>query len=212
MSDRTLQTQGPGRTRWRRVALVMLPTLTVSGCLFGAMANGALAASFGVSANSFTVAGTSFQISARLLEGRGLEQFGTVDRGKRDLYPEALTGIRQAEIYDLCQSVVQDVPILGPVTLRLTAGRGPEPVHADRLVADLHRLRGDTVFRNINFGQDASTLTEFPGLRGPSGAFAEQASAVTITHLRQDTRSLSAATMRLPGLEVRVLRGDRSCY
>ncbi|WP_055590831.1 DUF6230 family protein [Streptacidiphilus griseoplanus] len=212
MSDRTVHAQGFGRTRWRRVALVTVPTLAVSGCLFGAMAEGALAASFGVSADSFTVSGASFQISARLLEGRGLEQFGTLARGKHEVYPEALTGIRTADIYGLCQSVVQDVPILGPVTLRLTAGRGAEPVHADRLVADLHRLRGDTLFRNINFGQDASTLTEFPGLEGPPGAFGEQASAVTIRHLRQDTRALSAATMRMPGLDLQVLRGDRSCY
>ncbi|MFD3453741.1 DUF6230 family protein [Streptomyces sp. NPDC058691] len=197
-----------GRTSWKRLALVMVPTLAAAGALVATMATGALATSFGVSGNSFPVAGESFQIAATRLEGDGFVQFGVVDRGRDGLYPEALSGIRSATLHHLCQSVVQNVPLLGPVTLRLTSS----PAHADRLVADAHDLRGDVVFRDVNIGQDAGTVQGVPGVQGTPGTFAEQASAVTIDGLRQTTRSISAATFRLPDLHLTVRRGDHSCF
>lgn len=201
-----------GRTRWKRLALVVIPVLAVAGATLAATANGALAASFGVSADSFTVSGQSFQVSADLLVGRGFVQFGVLDHGKAAVYPEVLTGIRSADLFNLCQSVVQPVPFVGPVTLRLTSGREGPPAHADRLVVDAHDLRGDAVFTHIHIGQDASTVTGVPGVRGPVGAFAEQAATVRIENLRQETRAISAATFRLPGLHLSVHRGDRSCF
>ncbi|RAG84622.1 cholesterol esterase [Streptacidiphilus pinicola] len=201
-----------GRTRWARFALVMVPTLGVSGLLLGALASGALAASFGVSANSFTVSGQSFQISADRLQGRGFEQFGVVDQGRENSYPEALTGIDSADLYNLCQSVVQDVPLLGKVTLRLTSGTGEQPAHADRLVADSHDLSGDATFSNIDIGQDASTVTAVPGVSGGEGGFAQQAETMRIDHLRQQTRSVSAATFKLPDLHLTVGQGDNPCF
>lgn len=201
-----------GRTRWARFALVMVPTLGLSGLLLGALASGALAASFGVSANSFTVSGQSFQISADRLQGRGFEQFGVVDQGKQGSYPEALTGIDSANLYNLCQSVVQDVPLLGKVTLRLTSGTGELPAHADRLIADSHDLSGDATFTNIDIGQDASTVRAVPGVSGGAGGFAQQAETIRIDHLRQQTRSVSAATFKLPDLHLTVGQGDSPCF
>lgn len=188
------------------------PVLAVSGLILSATASGALAASFGVSASSFTVSGNSFQISADLLAGRGFVQFGVLDHGVRASYPEALSGIASADLYNLCQSVVQKVPFLGPVTLRLTSGTQGPPAHADRLVVDAHDLTGDSTFRHINIGQDASTLTGVPGVSGPVGAFGEQAATVRIHDLRQQTRSISAATFRLPGMHLSIARGVRSCF
>ncbi|QKW06342.1 cholesterol esterase [Streptomyces sp. NA04227] len=202
----------PGRTRWLRLAVVMVPTLAVSGGILATMSTGALAASFGVSANSFTVSGKSFQVSADSLKGRGFEQFGVLDRGKDAVYPEALTAIRTADLRNICQSVVQSVPIIGDVTLRLTAGRGARPVHVDRLVANVHDLKGDASFTNIQIGRDASTVNQVPGVTGPSGGFAQQSDTVQIMRLRQETRSISAATFRLPGLHLTVKRGDHSCF
>jgi hypothetical protein len=202
----------PGRTRWKRLILVMVPTLAVSAAVFSATVSGALAASFGVSANSFIVSGRSFQISADTLDGHGFVQYGVLDRGKAASYPEALSGIRSADLYNLCQSVVQDFPMVGAVTLRLTSGTSGPPAHADRLVADAHDLTGDVAFQNINIGQDASTLEGVPGVHGSPGAFGEQADNVKIDRLRQGTRSISAATFRLPGLHLTVQTGDHSCY
>ncbi|MGW3241936.1 DUF6230 family protein [Streptomyces sp. NPDC001070] len=197
-----------GRTDWKRLALVMVPTFATAGAIVATMATGALAASFGVSANSFTVAGGSFQISSSLLEGDGFVQFGVLDHSRDEVYPEALSGIRRATLHDLCQSVVQPVPVIGPVTLRLTA----DPARADRLIADAHDLTGDAVFENIHIGQDASTVDQVPGVQGPPGAFAQQATSIRVRDLRQTTRSVSAATFRLPGLHMQVLRGDHSCF
>ncbi|MEU6736076.1 MULTISPECIES: DUF6230 family protein [Streptomyces] len=202
----------PGRTRWLRLAVVMVPTLVVSGGVVASMATGALAASFGVSANSFTVSGQSFQISADSLSGKGFQQYGVLDRGKRATYPEALTGVRSADLRNLCQSVVQQVPVLGPVTLSLTAGTGRTPVHADRLIADAHDLKGDASFKNIEIGRDASTVDAVPGVAGPEGGFALQSDTIDIKRLRQETRSVSAATFKLPGLHLTVKRGDHSCF
>ncbi|MFF4508232.1 DUF6230 family protein [Streptomyces sp. NPDC001401] len=207
-----MSTRLTGHTRWRRLAVVMVPTLLASAALSTAVARGALAASFGVSPNSFTVSGQSFQISASTLDGRGFVQFGVLDRGAHASYPEALSGIRSADLYDLCQSVVQDVPVLGPVTLRLTSGSGGSPAHADRLVADSHDLQGDALFHNINIGQDAATVQGVPGVHGESGGFGEQADTVRIDDLRQQTRSVSAATFRLPGLHLSVQVGSNPCF
>jgi hypothetical protein len=201
-----------GRTRWKRLALVLISTLAVSAALISAAASGAIAASFGVSANSFIVSGRSFQVAADTLDGRGFVQYGVLDRGKTGTYPEALSGIRSADLYNLCQSVVQDFPVVGPVTLRLTSGSHTVPAHADRLVVDAHDLRGEAVFRNINIGQDASTLEGVPGVQGLPGGFGQQADSITIDQLRQGTRSVSAATFRLPGLHLTVRAGDHSCF
>jgi hypothetical protein len=209
----TAHIRSTGRTRWKRLALVMVPTVTASGALLAAMASGALASSFGVSANSFTVSGQSFQISADTLDGHGFVQYGVVDRGTDKSYAEALSGIRSADLYNLCQSVVQDFPFLGEVTMRLNSGGdGHPPAHADRLVVDAHDLHGETVFHNINIGQDASTVEGVPGVQGSPGGFGEQADSIRIEDLRQLTRSVSAATFRLPGLHLHVERGDDSCF
>ncbi|MGW2564906.1 DUF6230 family protein [Streptomyces sp. NPDC001537] len=208
----TVSTRLTGHTRWRRLAVAMVPTLLASAGLCTAVARGALAASFGVSPNSFTVSGESFQISASTLDGQGFVQFGVLDRGAHASYPEALSGIRSADLYDLCQSVVQDVPLFGPVTLRLTSGSGGTPAHADRLVADSHDLKGDALFHNINIGQDAATVQGVPGVHGAPGGFGEQADTVRIDNLRQQTRSVSAATFRLPGLHLSVQVGSNPCF
>ncbi|MFF3062439.1 DUF6230 family protein [Streptomyces sp. NPDC057909] len=194
------------------MALVMVPTLAVSGAVLTATARGALAASVGVSASSFPVSGRSFQVSADVLKGWGFVQFGVLDQGPSGVYPEVLSGIGSADLYHLCQSVVEDVPLIGKVTLRLTAGGGSRPAHADRLIVHAHDLRGDVVFENVQIGRDASTLTTVPGVRGPVGGFGQQADSVRIDDLRQVNRSVSAATFRLPDAHLAVEKGDHSCF
>ncbi|HEU5332359.1 MAG TPA: DUF6230 family protein, partial [Actinocrinis sp.] len=67
---------------------------------------------------------------------------------------------------------------------------------------DSDQLSGDAQFTNIAIGQDASTLTEVPGVTGPLGDFGQQADHVTIDNLRQDNYATTAASFTLPGLSM----------
>ncbi|MER7459882.1 DUF6230 family protein [Micromonospora sp. NPDC126480] len=203
MQDRL---DNPGHTRWSRFAVMMASVAAVAAVIVFAVADGALAA-------SFLVSGQTFKISASKLQGEGFVQYGGVARevdGTRN--PVAVTGIRDAEIFDLCQSV--KVPG-APVVLTITAGGGGRPATAKDLVLDVVSLEGDVVFQDINIGQDASTLEGGPaGARGEPGSFGQQADAVTITNLRQVARSAQAGTFNLTGLKLKVNVGAaaRECF
>jgi hypothetical protein len=73
---------------------------------------------------------------------------------------------------------------VGPVTLRITAGGGGNPA-------------------------TASTLSEDPGVTGPSGGFGQQADSVTIDKLHQNTWLTTAGTFTLPGFN---LSFGNACY
>ena len=95
---------GYGRTNWRRFAVAVgVPAAVAAGMLFG-MANGAFAASFAVS-------GQDFKISADRLEGEGFAQYaGVVKDAKGNEIPVAMSGIRNAKLVNLCQSVRAKTP------------------------------------------------------------------------------------------------------
>ncbi|MFI7576166.1 DUF6230 family protein [Micromonospora sp. NPDC049497] len=202
------QYENPGRTRWRRFAALTVPAAAVATAVVFGVANGAVAASFAVSSQTF-------KVSATELRGEGFVQYGGIAQevdGTRN--PVAVTGIREAEIVNLCQSV--KVPTPGaPVVLKITAGDEGRPATASDLVIDVVSLEGDVLFRDINIGQDASTLEGGPpGARGEPGAFGQQADAVTITNLRQVARAISAQTFNLRGLELKVNVGEaaKECF
>ena len=196
-----------GRVNWRRFAVAAgVPALVAGGMLFG-MANGAFAASFAVS-------GQAFKISADRLEGDGFAQYGSVvtDAKDKDI-PVAMSGIRNAKLYNLCQSVrVGDAPL----SLTITAGQDPEkPARATDLLIGVQDLAGDATFTNINIGQDASTLTSGgPEAKGRAGGFGQQADDVTITGLRQTAVSTTAGTFTLNGLQLKLNVGadPKECF
>jgi hypothetical protein len=182
-----------GRVRWRRFGIILLPAAIVAAVLIGLTAKGAVAASFSVSGQQFTVTSTK-------LTGTGFEQFGAAYKqasGKSQ--PVAVSVIRNATLSHLCQSV----KVLG-MTLRITAGGGNTPVTASNLVVGATDLSGNAVFKNISVGQDASTLTQVPGQVGQVGTFGQQASAVTIGGVRQVAWSTTAGTFRLPGFHLHI--------
>ncbi|SCL27717.1 hypothetical protein GA0070624_3557 [Micromonospora rhizosphaerae] len=196
----------PGRTRWRRFAAMMMPAAAVAGAILFGMTNGAIAASFAVS-------GQTFKTSASELRGKGFVQFGgaaqEIDGTK---HPVAVTGIRDAQIFDLCQSVKAPG---APVVLTITAGGDGRPATASDLLIDVESLEGDTTFGNINIGQDASTLKGGPdGAKGDPKAFGQQADSVTIRNLRQVARSTHAGTFNLTGLRLKVNAGAaaKECF
>ena len=67
-----------GGTRWKRFALVMVPSVAATAAIGVSLAQGALAASFAVS-------GQEFKVTAGYLDGHGFAQYGGVDMGYKDL-------------------------------------------------------------------------------------------------------------------------------
>ena len=187
-----------GKVNWRRFAAIIVPALVAAAVLVLLTAQSVLAVSFSIS-------GTPFTITASRLKGRGFEQFGVVDTSVLKVLPGhtnqivlTANAIRSATISDLCQSVT-----LGGFTLRITAGTGGSRVSARDLVVDADQLSGDASFTNMHIGQDASTLNQVPGVKGPAGGFGQQADTVTIYHLRQHAYATTAGTFTLPGFSLR---------
>ncbi|WP_433293291.1 DUF6230 family protein [Actinoplanes sp. CA-030573] len=197
-----------GRTNWRRFAIAMgIPTVA-AGVLVAGVASGAVAASFSVS-------GTQFKLSADKLVGEGFTQYSgrldteTVQKQTGQKYLiAAKSGIRSADITNLCQTVA-----VGPVVLRIEAGKNT-PVHADNLLIGMSELSGDAEFTNINIGQDASTMGKAdPVERGDVGGFGQQADKVTITNLHQVAYSTQASTFKLTGMSLKLFVGDgKECF
>lgn len=189
-----------GRVRWKRFAIVMVPSAIVAAALIGLTAEGAIGANISVSGQEYTV-------TANQLSGSGFEQFGaTVKSGSKQI-PVAESAIRSAKLINLCQAVK-----VGSVTLLLRAGRSSgHPVSASNLIVDASSLNGDASFHNIAIGQDAGTLNEVPGTTGTPGSFGEQADTITINHLVQNTWLTTAGTFTLPGLGLSVSTNGGSC-
>ncbi|MGX6606426.1 DUF6230 family protein [Micromonosporaceae bacterium Da 78-11] len=199
-----------GRTNWRRFAVAVgVPTVVAGGLVIG-LATGALAASFSVS-------GTQFKLSADKLVGEGFTQYsGTLATEKVQpttggkYIVAAKSGIKSADIYNLCQTVAA-----GPVVLRIEAGKdATNPVHADDLLIGMNELSGDATFSNIQIGQDASTL-DADGAKehGEVGGFGQQADKVTINGLRQVAYSTSASTFKLSGMNLKLYVGNgKECF
>lgn len=188
-----------GRVRLRRFSALMLPAAVAGGTLVALTAQGAIGAQFAIS-------GIPFTITAHQLQGTGFEQFGSLDEtasGSPNLTDTGgqelvmVSAIHSAQLTDLCQSIN-----LGGIYLVLTAGSGSTPVKATNLVVDSTQLSGDADFGNISIGQDASTMTEVPGVTGPLGDFGQQADTVTINNLMQTNYATTASTFTLPGLSM----------
>jgi hypothetical protein len=159
-----MESQVRGGTRWKRFAVVMVPSVAATAAIGVALAQGALAASFSVS-------GQQFKVSADQLEGDGFSQYGALDSGytldgKKTTHPVAVSAFKSATIKGLCQSVVTpNIPVLGSVSLILHAGGGEKPVEADNLYIDLDDLSADATFTNIDIGVAAGSASKGPGIK-----------------------------------------------
>jgi hypothetical protein len=211
-----MESQVRGGTRWKRFAVVMVPSVAATAAIGVALAQGALAASFSVS-------GQSFKVSADRLDGKGFSQFGAIDSGytlsgEKTAHPVAVSGFKSADITNMCQSVVTpDVPILGSVSLQLKAGGSGTPVHADNLFIDVADLDADATFNNIDIGVAAKDASKGPGMGGnkknanPYG-FAQQADSATLEHVKQTAWATTAGTFKLSGLKMSLSQGVKECY
>ncbi|MFG1604681.1 DUF6230 family protein [Actinoplanes sp. NPDC049265] len=196
-----------GRTNWRRFALAAGVPVVAAGGLLVMMSQGALAASFAVS-------GQDFKISADRLDGTGFSQYGGVVKdasGKQ--IPVSMSGIANAELTNLCQSVhVKD----SPMSLTITAGTEKgQPAEATNLLIGMKDLSGDATFTNINIGQDAGTLTKGGAdAKGETGSFGQQSDKILIDGLKQTAVSTTAGTFKLTGLNLKLNFGSapKECF
>src|ERR1700749_1439412 len=128
-----------GRVRWKRFALVMVPSAVVAAALIGLTAEGAIGANISVSGQEYTV-------TANQLTGSGFEQFGATVKAGDNQIPVADPAIRSAKLTNLCQAVK-----VGSVTLLLRAGRSSgNPVSASNLIGDASSLAGGPGFANTS--------------------------------------------------------------
>ncbi|MGW4384463.1 DUF6230 family protein [Kitasatospora sp. NPDC004531] len=203
-----------GKTRWKRFALVMVPSVAATAAIGVSLANSALAASFSVS-------GQQFKVTVDQLHGENFSQFGGVDvEANKTPHPVAISAFDHATLQNLCQSVVTDLGPLGKWTLVLKAG-DKTPVDAQQLLIDMNQLNADAEFHSINIGQDASTLKgsaidklKADGGSLPSGAqgFAQSAKSADLSNVQQTAWATSAGTFTLPGLKLNITQGANECY
>ncbi|MFK4147753.1 DUF6230 family protein [Streptomyces sp. NPDC004065] len=211
-----MESQVRGGTRWKRFAVVMVPSVAATAAIGVALAQGALAASFSVS-------GQSFKVSADKLVGSGFAQYGAIDSGytldgKKTAHPVAVSAFKSAKINNLCQSVVTpNVPFFGSVSLILKAGGGDKAVEADNLYIDVADLNADATFNNIDIGVAAKDASKGPGMKGggeqanPYG-FAQQADSATLTGVKQTAWATTAGTFKLSGLKMSLSTEAKECY
>lgn len=197
-----------GRTSWKRLGIVMVPTVVAAGVLTVMISQGAVAASFAVS-------GQQFELTAGSLTGTGFANYGTVDKEVNGTeVPVAVSAFSSAQITDLCQSVVTPLPVIGDVTLTIKAGASGTPVSATNLVIDMTQLNaGTATFTNINIGQDASTLSgTATGAVGQPGLFGQEATGATLQNVQQVAVATNAGSFTLSNMSMGVTTGDKPCF
>ncbi|MEE1938714.1 DUF6230 family protein [Streptomyces sp. TRM 70361] len=200
-----------GGTRWKRFAVVMVPSVAATAAVGVALAQGALAASFSIS-------GQQAKVSVDRLDGEGFVQYGTVNTthdGKT--IPVAVSAFKDADLRGLCQSVVVPVPLFGDVSLKLTAGNNGKVVKAKNLYIDLDQLDADATFTNINIGVAAGAASKGPKVeetvrKHAPGSFAQEADKAVLTDVKQTSWATSAGTFELSGLSMKVAKGKNECF
>ncbi|MBD0710700.1 MULTISPECIES: DUF6230 family protein [unclassified Streptomyces] len=227
-----MQSQVRGGTRWKRFAVVMVPSVAATAAIGVGLAQGALAASFAIS-------GQEFKVTADSLEGTDFVQYGSVDSGS-DLagnpldVPVAVSGFSTAKITKMCQSVVTPkIPIINmDITLRLEAGtdavktgKDEDKVYAEGIYLDVSSLKADAEFKKIDIGVAAGQLDTFngkkvdgkPGIQPNTKAnpfgFSQRAETATLTNVRQKAWATTAGTFKLPDLNLSLHRGTSAeCF
>ncbi|MFE9853933.1 DUF6230 family protein [Streptomyces sp. NPDC005780] len=210
-----MSSQVRGGTRWKRFAVVMVPSVIATAAVGVGLAQGALAASFSVS-------GQEFKVSADELVGQDFVQYGSVATGKdlkgKDMAaPVAVSGFSEATITNMCQSVVTpDLPFgLGSITLQLNAGTGKDKVYAKDLYLDVSQLDADAEFTNIDIGVAAGSLKGpgiQPGTQANPYGFSQRAEVAKLTDVKQQAWATTAGTFKLPDLSLKLHKGVKECY
>ncbi|MFD7690455.1 DUF6230 family protein [Streptomyces sp. NPDC059781] len=212
-----MESQVRGGTRWKRFAVVMVPSVLATAAVGVGLAQGALAASFSVS-------GQQFKVTAGHLHGEGFAQYGGIDTvytstdgDKKTQVPVAISSFKDAEITKMCQSVATKIPVINKtIYLRLDAGRD-KPVTAKNLYIDVAQLDADATFTNIDIGVAVQDQNRGPDIKkGDSvlpGGFAQQAESADLYGVEQTAWATTAGTFTLNGLSMRLgTDAKMECY
>lgn len=205
-----MESQVRGGTRWKRFAVVMVPSVAAAAAIGVGLAQGALAASFSVS-------GQEFKVSAGHLHGTGFAQYGGIDTGytstdgkNKTVRPVAISSFTDAEITNMCQSVKTEIPLIGK-TIYLRLDAGPDENHkveAHNLYIDVAQLDADATFRNIDIGVAVKDQNKGPAVKSGDnvlpGGFAQQADEADLTKVEQTAWATTAGTFKLSGLKMRL--------
>lgn len=202
-----MESQVRGGTRWKRFAVVMVPSVAAAAAIGVGLAQGALAASFSVS-------GQEFKVSAGHLHGEGFAQYGGVDTGYTDTSgtgktarPVAISSFTDATITKMCQSVKTEIPLIGK-TIYLRLDAGPDDKHqveAHNLYIDVAQLKADATFHNIDIGVAVKDQNKGPEVKDKSvlpGGFAQQADSADLYGVEQTAWATTAGTFKLNGLQM----------
>ncbi|MEV8069874.1 DUF6230 family protein [Streptomyces sp. NPDC085995] len=225
-----MESQVRGGTRWKRFAVVMVPSVAATAAIGVALAQGALAASFSVS-------GQEFKVTADELNGTKFTQYGALDpgytlSGEKTAHAVAVSSFDHATIKNLCQSVVTPkLPIVGTITLRLEAGKSDQEsgqVSAGKLYMDVSDLNttGYAEFGNIDIGVaagdtgDAKLGGKGIGMKGGNEqaskyGFAQQADTAKLVGVQSTAWATTAGTFTLPKLHLSLKSGSGKgieCY
>ncbi|WP_328343518.1 DUF6230 family protein [Streptomyces violaceus] len=214
-----MESQVRGGTRWKRFAVVMVPSVAAAACVGVGLAQGALAASFSVS-------GQQFKVSASHLHGEGFAQYGGIDsvytstEGKeKKPVPVAISSFDDATISKMCQSVATPIPLIGKtVYLRLEAGNdAKKPVKAENLYIDVAQLDADAEFKDIDIGVAVKDKTRGPDVKQGEnvlpGGFAQQAKEADLYGVKQTAWATTAGTFKLSGLSMKLgMDKGMECY
>ncbi|MFC5955504.1 DUF6230 family protein [Streptomyces pratens] len=213
-----MESQVRGGTRWKRFAVVMVPSVVATAAVGIGLAQGALAASFSVS-------GQDFKVTAQHLEGWGFAQYGGIDTGysstagdEKTQHPVAISSFDRAEITKMCQSVKTKIPGIGTIYLRLDAGPNEKnKVEAKNLYIDVAQLEADATFTNIDIGVAVKDKTRGPAVKQGEnvlpGGFAQQAEKADLYGVKQTAWATTAGTFKLSGLKMRLGADPKmECY
>ena len=198
-----------GGTRWKRFAVVMVPSVAATAAIGVALSQGALAASFSVSGQQFKVTADRSTPPASFSTARSTPKGAATS-------PVTVVGIDNAKITNLCQSVV--VPVAGlrrrldearPAGAGEHAGRGEEPLHRPRPAGrgrDVQQHRHRRLREADHQGPRACTRATRP-TRAPSPSRPTRA---TLTDVKQRAWATTAGTFKLSGLQMCVRRASTS--
>lgn len=214
-----MESQVRGGTRWKRFAVVMVPSVAAAAAVGVGLAQGALAASFSVS-------GQQFKVTADHLHGEGFAQYGGIDTvytstagEKKTQVPVAISSFDDATITKMCQSVKTEIPLIGKtIYLRLEAGNNAKkPVEAKNLYIDVAQLDADAEFKNIDIGVAVKDKSRGPAVKQGEnvlpGGFAQQAESADLYGVKQTAWATTAGTFKLSGLSMRLgTDAKMECY
>jgi Family of unknown function (DUF6230) len=213
-----------GRTRWRRVPLVLVPLYAVLAGMLYLGTSGSLAVSFAVSGTQFDTFADSLSCTTPDTNGRCFYQMGVFDVTRQSGAPvqsQVESIIPNATIKNLCQSVSVQPPLgLPRVTVITRAGTDPaKPVTASGLVTDASTTTATQAdFSDFKVGQDLSgfsnpqltvpvpigpaTGADVQSVPVPVGTFGQTAATVNLQGLHSTGSGTQAATFTLPGLSL----------